>query len=78
MKPESYPFLRIAKKYGVPYEDVLIKAQESRDFFHQPRSHPMVVFLDWPHGCIAEIIKHTEHFGEIQRGEIDWNTGEPT
>lgn len=75
-KPASYPFMNIAKKYGYPYADVLIFADSLRMMHgttekqHQDKWGPRQI-------AAREIWYAIKEFRAIQRGEIDWNTGEP-
>lgn len=70
-KPESYPFLRIAKQYGVPYSEVLIWADYIRSVGYTTRNmHENFAYTAEVNAAILE-------FQAIQRGEIDWLTGEP-
>lgn len=72
-KPEGYPFLAIAKRYGYPYAEVLAIA----DAFKSGRA-PNLPDV-WRDRAIA--IKAIYDAGLIQQairdGKIDWQTGEP-
>lgn len=68
MKPESYPFLRIAKKYSVDYGDVLMMADKAKT-----GRVPSSSFSFY-----ADIVNATEIQQAIRDNEIDWQTGEPT
>jgi hypothetical protein len=85
-KPQSYPFLAIAKRYGVDYGDVLLVA----DMWRHPANRSenereadkrlFVACLKLPKQTVAKIERdistaNTE-FRRIQAGEIDWLTGE--
>ena len=71
MKPESYPFLRIANQYGMPYSEVLIWADYIRSVGYTTKNmHENFAYTAEVNAAILE-------FQAIQRGEIDWLTGEP-
>lgn len=77
MKPASYPFLALARKYGYPYGDVLSAAGELRrnhGYFDPdgPNAH-------WIRRGIAarEVFRAFVEQDAIRRGAIDWQTGEP-
>ncbi len=74
MKPESYPFLRIARQYGVPYDDVLKIANCSRLMLGAG------VIMDGapiPIRVYDEVVAATNVQERIRRGLIDWQTGAP-
>ena len=75
MKPASFPFLAIARRYGLEYTDALKCAQQLRTWgrFEYPRWLSMADRDDFARDLWDA---HCE-FGAIQRGEIDWMTGEP-
>lgn len=63
MISKSYPYLSIAKKYGVPYEDVLNAA----DYFtHGVNRNTRPILLDGE--VIGEILDAGKHFYDVQRG----------
>jgi hypothetical protein len=86
-KPQSYPFLAIAKRYNLDYGDVLLVA----DMWRHPAQRNnnergadkrlFMALIDAPDGVIAmvevDISQANADFKAIQKGEIDWNTGEP-
>lgn len=73
-KPESYPFLRIAKQYGVDYGTVLKVADDLKDAQRAD-------WLDFPYGTdpaiMIEMAEATEVQRSIRNGDIDWQTGKP-
>lgn len=76
MKPESYPFLRIAKQYGVDYGHVLAIA--SRDTIAK-------VYFDQAWWQLRHVPNISNDIGRamdvqqaIRNGEIDWQTGKDT
>lgn len=73
MKPASYPFMQIAKKHGYDYAETLQVASCLRESMMLPLrlGHWIVRTV----ACL-EIIAANEEFRAIQRGEIDWMTGE--
>jgi hypothetical protein len=86
-KPQSYPFLAIAKKYGLDYGDVLLVA----DMWRHPANRSenereadkrlFVACIKLSKQTVAKIERdistaNTE-FRRIQAGEIYWLTGEP-
>lgn len=83
MKPESYPFLRIARQCAVEYGDVLAYAQTfkssaSVEFIETTRARLSKVWgLGQYRYIVDEIAAITRQFEAIQAGEIDWLTGEP-
>lgn len=84
MRPSTFPFLAIAKRYGVDYGDVLIYA----DLGRSGPSRDGMKFVEVadrldkqlrnPHrmDCKVDIANALSEFLAIQRGEIDWLTGE--
>lgn len=67
--PESFPFLRIARQFDVPYSDVLAHANRYR--FGEG------VFMFPPYGEIDnEIVRACAEFLEVQAATIDWLTGD--
>lgn len=86
-KPESYPFLRIAKQYGVDYGDVLTVADMWRhpaDRDDRERAADKRLFLAMcakPPVVIARLERELAFsnmvFADIQSGRIDWQTGAP-
>lgn len=83
-KPESYPFLRIAKQYGVEYADVLAVAQEFQCATTSARgiltaSDNLNRWLSLPDRdpFWRDFLNARAEFLAIQRGDIDWLTGEP-
>lgn len=73
-KPEAYPFLRIAKEFGVDYGDVLIAADYSLHSRHHHDTSRAVNAL--PIAALHEIGGAAIEQKRIRRGEIDWQTGE--
>lgn len=73
-KPESYPFLRIAKRYGVDYGDVLALADLNTPGFMQSleriEQHPKSNYI------ISDIKLCRAYQASIRDGRIDWQTGE--
>lgn len=87
MKPASYPFLAIAKKYGVDYGDVLLLADMWR--LSNEGVHPDNAWwrdamdrvgkaVKWSDDFRNEVQDANETFRCIQAGGIDWLTGEIT
>lgn len=77
MKPESYPFLKIARKHGVDYGKVLNLASQYHKLYREEIPYFPVECEPWFFGADDEMRSHTATFLAIQRGEIDWNTGQP-
>lgn len=72
-KPESYPFLRIAKQYNVPYADVLAYA----DGIRRGRWGPHAEALQSNHREAAKDARiATFEQLKVANGAIDWRTGE--
>lgn len=70
MKPASYPFLAIAKKYNADYTAVLKHA----DWLIYGREGPQF----YPGSNIVnDIADAASEFLDIRAGLIDWQTGEP-
>lgn len=71
-KPESYPFLRIARQYGYDYGDVLNMVETVRRTGSMP--------IHWLPRAVAckEIYVAMDQFEDIQLGDIDWMTGDKT
>lgn len=70
-RPEAYPFLRISRQYGVPYENVLRAADDLKNFGRADFSG--IQHIEY----VIDIAHATEIQRMIRDGEIDWNTGEP-
>lgn len=72
-KPEGYPFMRIARQFGVDYGVVLKVAGDLKDTGRAD-------WLDFPYGTDPAIMIEMAEATEVQRairdGEIDWQTGE--
>lgn len=74
-KPEGYPFLRIAKQFGLPYAGVLAAADECK------RTGSITSFpgvRSWQHltdACV-EVAAATRVQEDVRSGRIDWQTGE--
>jgi hypothetical protein len=68
-KPESYPFLRIARDHGINYSDVLAVADQLRRTQRAIWREP--VNLD----AFIEIASATDIQAGIREGVIDWQTG---
>lgn len=82
-KPASYPFLAIARKYGLDYGDVLIYADihnngniAPRTFWYEQAINN-VSAIESDYAAVQDIFNALEQFRAIQAGLIDWNTGEP-
>jgi hypothetical protein len=73
MKPASYPFLAIARKYGLEYAEVLTLADHWRK---HPHLRPIYAAISWNNEAINETLNAIDEFRAIQAGLIDWNTGE--
>jgi hypothetical protein len=83
MKPASYPFLAIAKKYGLDYGDVLIYA----DIHYNGnvpnttewacRAVDNVSAIEPDYAAVQDVLSALEEFRAIQAGLRDWLTGEP-
>lgn len=71
MKPDSYPFLKIAKKYNVDYTEVLQYA----DWLQYGTRPADVGFSNLPDDVIIEVRKAFLIQDAIRNGEIDWITG---
>lgn len=69
MKPQSYPFLAIAKSFNVRYADVLKHADA---FTHHRGEHIFVPGSRIERAIILAVCE----FKQIQNGRIDWITGE--
>lgn len=71
MKPESYPFLRIARQFNVDYSDVLALAH----LFQRGGS-----VQRWP-ASLDHVVEEISEACTVQKavrsGVIDWNTGAP-
>lgn len=88
-KPQSYPFMQIAKRYGLDYGDVLTVADmwrhpAERSDRERAADKRLATTLWLRHTSekvillIERLITEANHeFAAIQSGEIDWNTGEP-
>lgn len=78
MKPESYPFLRIANKYNVDYGAVLIYADRGGNLEQFKRASAKLhnSCHEW-NFLISEINRARSIQDRIKNGEIDWQTGEP-
>lgn len=74
-KPQSYPFLAIAKRYGLDYGDVLAIAHYNR-FGDARNGLNEDVFNKYPLLVIEDIALANMEFLNIQDGLIDWNTGD--
>lgn len=72
MKPASYPFMNIAKKYNYAYGDVVSIVEIIRNSGNVPKK--------WRVRAIAfmEICRAIDEQELIRRGVIDWLTGEDT
>lgn len=70
MKPESYPFLKIARNYGYDYGDVLMCAQAIRD------GQPLPTIWDRRTIAVHRIDEAVGQQKAIRFGYIDWLTGE--
>jgi len=79
VKPQSYPFLAIAKRYRLDYGDVLKVADHWRrnlQGIESERTTPSLHnALLWPHEALGEITFANADFRAIQAGRIDWQTG---
>lgn len=75
-KPETYPFLRIAKRFDVDYSDVLLAADFAT---HQARELPGAdgAIQNLPTAVLHEIGRAVGVQEQIRNGQIDWMTGEP-
>lgn len=82
MKPASYPFLAIARKYGLDYGDVLIYA----DIHKRPnlvstywvfQAIDNVSAVEPDYAAAQAIVDANAEFAAIQAGKIDYETGEP-
>jgi len=73
-KPESYPFLRIAKRYGVDYGHVL----EFADYVQYDIEFVSSGMWKSVKGWKLQVLRACVEFGRIRNGHIDWLTGEPT
>lgn len=69
-KPESYPFLRISREYGVDYSVVLSLADQLR-LTQRAAWEPAI-----PPDLLIDIGAATDVQEAIREGEIDWQTGE--
>lgn len=70
-KPESYPFLRIARRHSVDYGDVLNHAQFCKGAPAYRRARfPLGSKID------NEVQEATNIQRQIRAGLIDWDTGE--
>lgn len=80
MKPESFPFLRIAKKYGYDYADVLAYADLLRKYGNSyvRFPHEVAIVSRWSRRAIAarEVIDAAQIQKHIRDGILDWQTGE--
>lgn len=88
-KPQSYPFLAIARKYGLDYGDVLTIADmwrhpAERSDRERAADKRLAITLWLRHTSERTIFKiemeirnANIQFAAIQAGKIDWNTGEP-
>jgi len=88
-KPQSYPFLAIAKMFNAPYGDVLLVADmwrhpERRSVNECEADKRMAKLLCGPSYdkddvtlCSIAIAAANREFRNIQAGKIDWQTGEP-
>lgn len=85
-KPESYPFLRIAKQYNVDYSAVLLAAQASEKEDYECNQHELkalekidkVDIRNTMHefNLWQAIANAKREFKAVQDGKIDWITGE--
>ncbi|MBS3648885.1 hypothetical protein KEU06_09725 [Pseudaminobacter sp. 19-2017] len=88
MKPESYPFLRIAREFDADYGDVLTVAHiydarnwdrvrfgEMATTYHLESLHRIFIRDDWRliWNRLVDAM-HTQR--EVREGRIDWQTGE--
>lgn len=69
MKPQSYPFLAIAKKYNVDYSDVLKHADR---ILYRRGDYTFSIFSE----IERDIIICAAEFRQIRNNRIDWMTGE--
>lgn len=85
-KPASYPFMAIAKKYGLDYGDVLLLADSERHSYagrdyrnvricesHAYFRHYKKPEFQW---IYSDIELANVDFRRIQAGEYDWDKGE--
>lgn len=71
-KPESYPFLRIARQYDVDYGDVLMLAQSYTTGSFAVRScFPFASKVD---NAVAEAVNIQE---QVRAGRFQWPSLEP-
>jgi hypothetical protein len=81
-KPQSYPFLAIAKRYGLDYGDVLLYADIARKpyidltYWHCA-AIDTISAIEPDYATCNDILSAGDEFLRIQTGEIDWQTGEP-
>lgn len=73
-KPESYPFLRIAKQYGLDYSAVLITADNLKrngraEYLHGVQPADAL-------NAMIDIAHAVDTYKQICDGVIDWQTGE--
>lgn len=76
MKPESYPFLRVAKQYGLDYSAVLITADNLKrngraEYLHGVQPADAL-------NAMIDIAHAVDTYKQICDGVIDWQTGEYT
>lgn len=87
-KPVSYPFLAIAKQFGLDYGDVLLVADmwrhpAQRNDVEREADKRLYLAIHRHHSPrdivrIEKLISGSNaQFKAIQAGEIDWLTGEP-
>lgn len=76
MSLSSYPFLRIARAHGVDYGLTLRCADWFRRFYGSPLPGEMR-HLQGRRDFWWEVAEACKTMEGIQRGEIDWLTGEP-
>lgn len=74
-KPESYPYLRIAREFGVDYDTVLEHAANTMKggINYIPREVSLADQANYVH----DMREAHQTFLRIRAGLIDWNTGEP-
>lgn len=80
-KPESYPFLRIAKQFKISYYDLLGMLNDLSDgsgYYVDPRI--LADKYSMPRERVSDLLRevqaaiHIQHM--VRTGKLDWQTGE--
>lgn len=82
-KPASYPFMNIAKKYGLDYGDVLLYTEIHRHQLEtlserQIEAIDNVSAIEPEYAACIDIAEACDNFRAIQTGVIHWETGDPS